>query len=176
VRLLLLLGLLLVSLMGPPAQAQRCARGTLIAEVTHVRDGDTIEVGGLPIRLQGLAAPEGDEPGGDQATLAMRRMELGRELRCELDGERTHDRCVGICGSATSMAWTSAKSWFAVAWHGTAQGSAVGAMPRPNVKLLPKARRSTGPTLCRGIAARAKLIVRSGLPGREGGLPGACPL
>ena len=54
-RQLLLLGLLFMSLTGPPAQAQRCARGTLIAEVTHVRDGDTIEVGGLPIRLQGLA-------------------------------------------------------------------------------------------------------------------------
>ena len=96
-RLLLLLGLLFVSLTGPPAQAQRCARGTLIAEVTHVRDGDTIEVGGLPIRLQGLAAPEGNEPGGDEASEAMRRMVLGRELRCELDGERTHDRCVGVC-------------------------------------------------------------------------------
>jgi endonuclease YncB( thermonuclease family) len=22
---------------------------------------------------------------------------LGRELRCELDGGRTHDRCVGVC-------------------------------------------------------------------------------
>ena len=96
-RQLLLLGLLFMWLTGPPAQAQRCARGTLIAEVTHVRDGDTIEVGGLPIRLQGLAAPEGDEPGGDDATEAMRAMVQGRELRCELDGERTHDRCVGIC-------------------------------------------------------------------------------
>lgn len=27
----------------------------------------------------------------------MREMVQGRELRCELDGERTHDRCVGIC-------------------------------------------------------------------------------
>jgi micrococcal nuclease len=62
-----------------------------------VRDGDPIEVGGLPIRLNGLAAPEGDEPGGAEATKAMRQLVLGRELRCELNGERTHDRCVGIC-------------------------------------------------------------------------------
>ena len=36
-------------------QAGGCAHGTLTGEVTHVRDGDTVEVGGLPIRLQGLA-------------------------------------------------------------------------------------------------------------------------
>jgi endonuclease YncB( thermonuclease family) len=27
----------------------------------------------------------------------MRTLVLGRSLRCDLDGERTHDRCVGIC-------------------------------------------------------------------------------
>ena len=27
----------------------------------------------------------------------MRALVLGRELRCELDGERTHDRCVAVC-------------------------------------------------------------------------------
>jgi micrococcal nuclease len=62
-----------------------------------VRDGDTIEVGGLAIRLNGLAAPESDEPGGDEATKAMRELVSGRTLRCVLDGERTHDRCAGIC-------------------------------------------------------------------------------
>jgi micrococcal nuclease len=44
-----------------------------------------------------LAAPEGEEPGGGGATRAIRAMVDGRTLRCELDGERTHDRCVGIC-------------------------------------------------------------------------------
>ena len=76
---------------------QPCAPGTFVGDVTYVRDGDTIEVGGLPIRLYGLAAPEGDEPGGNQATEAMRQMALGQALRCELNGERTHDRCVGVC-------------------------------------------------------------------------------
>jgi micrococcal nuclease len=79
------------------AVAADCGRGTLVGAVTHVRDGDTIEVGGLAIRLQGLAAPEGDEPGGVEASKAMSSLVLGRELRCELDGERTHDRCVGVC-------------------------------------------------------------------------------
>jgi micrococcal nuclease len=63
----------------------------------HVRDGDTIVVGSMPIRLNGLAAPEGDEPGGAEATQAMLELVDGGTLRCELDGERTHDRCVGIC-------------------------------------------------------------------------------
>ena len=27
----------------------------------------------------------------------MRQMALGQALRCELNGERTHDRCVGVC-------------------------------------------------------------------------------
>lgn len=35
--------------------AASCPAGTHTGEVTHVRDGDTIEVGGLPIRLSGLA-------------------------------------------------------------------------------------------------------------------------
>jgi hypothetical protein len=54
-------------------------------------------VGSMPIRLKGLAAPERDEPGGDTATDAMIELVSGRTLRCELNGERTHDRCVGAC-------------------------------------------------------------------------------
>ena len=69
-------------------KAAPCARGTLTGEVTYVRDGDTIEVGGLPIRLNGLAAPEGDERGGSKARRAMKELVLGEEVRCVLDGEK----------------------------------------------------------------------------------------
>jgi micrococcal nuclease len=69
----------------------------LTGNVTFVRDGDTIEVAHLPVRLNGLATPEGDEPGGSATTRALRGMVLGRIVRCELDGERTHDRCVAVC-------------------------------------------------------------------------------
>jgi micrococcal nuclease len=79
------------------ADGAQCPRGTLTGQVTYVRDGDTIVVGSMPIRLNGLAAPEGDEPGGAAATQAMTELVQGRTLRCELDGERTHDRCVGVC-------------------------------------------------------------------------------
>jgi micrococcal nuclease len=91
------LGLAAALLVAPPADAAKCPRGSLTGEVTHVRDGDTIVVGRMPIRLNGLAAPEGDEPGGAAATQAMLELVQGRTLRCELDGERTHDRCVGVC-------------------------------------------------------------------------------
>jgi micrococcal nuclease len=90
--------LLALALIGTAtAAAAPCPRGTLTGEVTFVRDGDTIVVGSMPIRLNGLAAPEGDEPGGAAATRAMVEMVEGRTLRCELDGERTHDRCAGVC-------------------------------------------------------------------------------
>ena len=65
--------------------------------MTHVRDGGTIVVDGLPIRLNGLAAPEHDEPGGSAATAAMTALVLGREVCCDLNGDRTYDRCVGGC-------------------------------------------------------------------------------
>jgi endonuclease YncB( thermonuclease family) len=92
----MLLGLVAM-LTALPAEAAKCPRGTLAGEATYVRDGDTIVVGTMPIRLNGLAAPEGDEPGGAAATRAMVDLVQGRKLRCELDGERTHDRCVGVC-------------------------------------------------------------------------------
>jgi micrococcal nuclease len=153
VRLLLLLTLLLV--IGSPALAQKCARGSLVAEVTYVRDGDTIEVGGLPIRLQGLAAPEGNEPGGDEATQAMQALVYGRELRCDLDGQRTYDRCVGICyleGQDISEVMVR---------RGLARDcpdSAGAGTPRPSMKLLPMAPPSAGPTPCRGTAREADQV------------------
>ena len=51
----------------------------------------------MAIRLQGLAAPEWNEPSGKAARDAMIELVHGRVLRCELDGTRTYERCVGIC-------------------------------------------------------------------------------
>jgi micrococcal nuclease len=84
-------------LSAQPGEAAQCPHVSIAGIVRHVRDGDTIEVGRMPIRLQGLAAPEDDEPGGDRATTAMERLVLDREVRCELNGERTYDRCVAVC-------------------------------------------------------------------------------
>jgi endonuclease YncB( thermonuclease family) len=58
-----LLGLLACLLVLPwSAPTAQCARGMLLGEVTYVRDGDTIELGEMAIRLQGLAAPSGTKP------------------------------------------------------------------------------------------------------------------
>jgi endonuclease YncB( thermonuclease family) len=123
-----LLGLLACLLVFPwsPARAQ-CPRGTLVGEVTYVRDGDTIELGRMAIRLQGLAAPEWDEPLGTEAREAIIKLVQGRTLHCELDGDA---HTIAASRSATSTARTSRRLWLVVAWPGTAPGSAVGAMPR----------------------------------------------
>lgn len=65
--------------------------------VTHVRDGDTIEVGRIPIRLNGISAPEMHEPLGPTSKDFMVNLVLGQRVRCELNGEKTYDRWVGIC-------------------------------------------------------------------------------
>ena len=69
----------------------------LTGGVTKVRDGDTIEVGKIPIRLNGVSAPEMKEPLGHQSKSFMVDLVMGKRLRCELDGTKTHDRWVGIC-------------------------------------------------------------------------------
>ena len=94
-----LLGLLACLLVLPwsAASAPQCPRGTLTGKVTYVRDGDTIELGEMTIRLQGLAAPEWNEPGGAESRKAMMALVHGRTVRCQLDGARTYDRCAGIC-------------------------------------------------------------------------------
>jgi len=91
------LAVALTLLAALPAHGRQCERGTLAGAVSHVRDGDIIEVNGRVIRLNGLAAPEWDEPGGAEATRGMRGLVDGRQVRCELDGERTHDRCAAVC-------------------------------------------------------------------------------
>jgi endonuclease YncB( thermonuclease family) len=58
---------MLLFITAAAADAATCPRGTLTGPVPFVRNGDTIEVGGMAIRLNGLAAPEGDEPGGEAA-------------------------------------------------------------------------------------------------------------
>jgi endonuclease YncB( thermonuclease family) len=73
---------MIMFIFAPTATAAPCPSGTLTGQVTHVCDGDTIVVGGMPIQLNGLAAPESDEPGGPEATAAVRALVTGTTLRC----------------------------------------------------------------------------------------------
>jgi micrococcal nuclease len=67
-------------------------------------DGDTLEIGGIRGRLQGVAAPEVahpgrpvPEPGGPEAAAFMTGLVEGRIVVCALTGERTRGREVGVC-------------------------------------------------------------------------------
>ena len=70
---------------------------TIEGRATKVRDGDTIVVSGIPVRLNGIDAPETSNRYGREARNFMSRLVRGRTLTCELNGERTYDRWVGVC-------------------------------------------------------------------------------
>ena len=89
-----ILGLLAWLLVLPwPASAGDRAP-TIVAEVTHVLDGDTIEVGGLPIRLQGWQRPKARN--GRHRSRRSEPVGARPGTPCELDRDRTRDRCAGI--------------------------------------------------------------------------------
>ena len=75
------------------------AQAELTGQITHVRDGDTIEVGDIAIRLNGLTYDEHGTALGDRATAYLRSQVLGKTATCSLNGERTYDRLVGRCAT-----------------------------------------------------------------------------
>ena len=85
---------LLLGLLASPAMAAERLVGR-----AGVIDGDTIVVGGVHVRLQGVAAPEvahpgqpDDEPGGPEARAFMQELVEGRTVVCALTGEQTRGR------------------------------------------------------------------------------------
>jgi hypothetical protein len=68
---------------------------TIEGQATIV-DGDTVKVNGIPVRLKGVDAPEMGDRYGAEATRGMQAI-VGSWLRCELTGEKTHNREVGHC-------------------------------------------------------------------------------
>ena len=67
-------------------------RGT----ITHVRDGDTFEVQGTPVRISALDCPENSTSSGQKATRFTKQFK-GKQAVCELTGAKTYDRVVGYC-------------------------------------------------------------------------------
>jgi|TARA_B110000305_G_scaffold141188_1_gene157323 endonuclease YncB( thermonuclease family) len=77
--------------------AQAVAGETVLTgTVTHVRDGDTIKVNNVPIRLAALDCPERGTQKGDNAARIAQQF-LGSQAACELTGSKTYDRLVGYC-------------------------------------------------------------------------------
>ena len=87
VRFLVLIGLLVAQPAFAEALSGRC----------QVTDGDTVRVGGIAVRLKGIAAPEMSEPGGTAAREFLVQLAEGRTVVCDLTQERTHGRRVGLC-------------------------------------------------------------------------------
>lgn len=82
---------ILAMVLAAPADA-RTVQGN-----AYVRDADTIVVAGTPVRLNGVDAPENGNRAGREATRFMERLLRGRTVTCDLNGDRTHDRWVGVC-------------------------------------------------------------------------------
>jgi micrococcal nuclease len=70
---------------------------TPVTAQVHVRDADTIVVQGTPVRLNGVDAPELKTRSGKDAKRWMVNYLRGKEISCDLSGERTYDRWVGVC-------------------------------------------------------------------------------
>ncbi len=82
----------------PPRAVPRAeARWRIDGVVTRVRDGDTIEVAGVPVRFERVDCAERGTRAGDAATQAMRTLAHGRQVTCALIGRRSYDREIGTC-------------------------------------------------------------------------------
>lgn len=75
----------------------RSQPGRLIDRVTRVRDGDTIVVGLIPVRIANLDCAESGTYQGEVATQLAKELTAGATVTCDLEGRRSHDREVGVC-------------------------------------------------------------------------------
>lgn len=82
-----------------PDQDQRpqMTARTISGRVTHVRDGDTIEVRGTPVRIANLDCAERGTSAGTRATTKTRQLVRSEPVTCSLSGKRSYDRMVGRC-------------------------------------------------------------------------------
>lgn len=71
--------------------------GSVSGPVTHVRDGDTIEVSGVPIRFGSLDCAESGTQDGRRATARVHELVQGETLICHLNGRVSYDRKIGSC-------------------------------------------------------------------------------
>ncbi|WP_210527606.1 thermonuclease family protein [Rubellimicrobium arenae] len=70
--------------------------------VTDVRDGGTIEVAGVPVRLANLDCDKIGTDEGRSAALFMRDLVQGQAVTCTLDGRRGQDWELGTCSLSAS--------------------------------------------------------------------------
>lgn len=73
------------------------ARRVIEGAVSHIRDGDTIEVAGTPVRFGSLDCAERGTVRGNAATRRMRDLVAAQSLSCALNGRTNYDRSIGRC-------------------------------------------------------------------------------
>ena len=95
---------------------QERVQNILTGVITHIRDGDTIEVAKIPIRLAALDCPEVGSIAGDLAKSVAQEF-LGSQAICFLTGAKSYDRFVAYCEVKGSdfgeslMRETNCKAW-----------------------------------------------------------------
>lgn len=72
------------------------AVSVLQGTITHIRDGDTFEVNGTPVRISALDCAENTTDEGKKITRFAKQFK-GKEAICELTGATNYDRVVGYC-------------------------------------------------------------------------------
>ena len=101
---------------APDSKIDTRAVSVLKGTITHVRDGDTFEINGIPVRISALDCAENSTPEGKKITRFAKKF-LGKQAVCELTGAKTYDRVVGYCSiegkdfARTMMNETSCKLW-----------------------------------------------------------------
>lgn len=81
-------------------ESSNASAGPLSGTVTHVRDGDTIEVTRVPVRIANLDCAGLGTAAGSRATERMRELVRGQAVSCRLSGRQSYDREVGTCALA----------------------------------------------------------------------------
>jgi endonuclease YncB( thermonuclease family) len=102
-RILSCILLVLTGLLGASASV---AAATTLTGKADIVDGDTVKVGGIPVRLYGIDAPEGrqncEREGktyacGKEATKELATLIAGQTIQCEIVGKDQYARALGVC-------------------------------------------------------------------------------
>jgi endonuclease YncB( thermonuclease family) len=101
---------LAVSVLSPPVSHKPAQAGGIpdvIIGTARVVDGDTLDIGEVRIRLEGIDAPEtkqtcqrrwvGSWHCGGAATLALEQLVAGQTVRCERRGVDKYGRTLAVC-------------------------------------------------------------------------------
>lgn len=102
-KALVLSFLSLFLLFSAEAMAERAFEATLVGFVTYVRDGASLEVSSIPVKLQGTVVPALEQPAGQAARDALEAATHQELVFCRLTGEINEERYLGRCFLARQL-------------------------------------------------------------------------